>query len=183
MGFKFGCMGALGVLIAGVIAPAHADEAATRKALDSQYAKISQAYKTKTLKPLQDVTSPDFVLTVPGGRSITRQQAEQQMTTYLSFIVSVTNAKEKISKVTLKGNEATVETQETIEGVMADMQSQGKTHSMGMTNQNRDTWVKTGGTWLRKHSTILKGTLTTDGKTLDIGEQMKQRTPTAGRKP
>ena len=177
---KIFCVSALGVLMAGMGVSAHADDAVARKALDQQYAKISQAYKTKTLKPLQDVTTPDFTLTVPGGRSVTRAQAEQQMNMYLSFILSVTSAKEKINKLTVKGNEATVDTLESIQGVTADMQSQGKTHTMELANQNRDTWVKAGGTWLRKHSTLLKGTLTTDGKSMDVGEQLKKMIPPAG---
>lgn len=175
----FAC--ASGLFIACLGVSAHAEDALARKALEQQYAKISQAYKTKTLKPLQDVTTPDFTLTVPGGRSVTRAQAEQQMSMYLSFILSVTSAKEKISKVTVKGNEATVDTLESIQGVTADMQSQGKTHTMELANQNRDTWVKSGGTWLRKHSTLLKGTLTTDGKSMDVGEQIKKMMPPASK--
>lgn len=182
MRFKYGCVGALGVLMAGGPASAHADDAATRKALDAQYAKISQAYKTKSLKPLHEVTAPDFVMMVPGGKSITRQQAEQQFQTSLSFIKSVTSAKEKINKVTVKGNEATVDAQESIEGVTADMQSQGKAHTMGVTNQNRDTWVKTGNIWLRKSSTMLKGTMTADGKKMDLNELFKKMGPPVGAK-
>ena len=157
-----------GLLLTGAAAFAHADEAATRKALEKQYAKISQAYKTKNMKSIQDVTTPDYTLSMPSGQVVTRQAVEAQAGTYVSFVQKVTTATETLSKVAVKGDTATVNAQEVVSGVVVDPQTQ-KTHTMGLSNLYKDTWVKTGNNWLRKHSDLLKSSVITDGKTMDLG--------------
>ncbi len=174
-------------LSAAVLLPTsgRADDAATRKALEKQYAKIDQAFKTKNIKPLQEVTTPDYTLTPPDSMSgmggagagqpapkrqvITRQQMEAQFSTAVSFIQTVTNASTKINKVSVKGGSATVDAVETVNGIVADPQTQGKTHTMDLVNQYQDTWVKSGSMWLRKHSDLVKATVVTDGHKQDLG--------------
>ena len=170
----FARLSALALLTACTLLPTlgRADDTATRKAIEKQYAKIAQAYKTKTIKPIQDVSTPDYTLTLPSGQVATRQQMEQQFGTLVSFIQSITSASDKISKVSVKGSTAVVDTVETVNGVVADPQTQGKTHTLGTSTQYRDTWVKAGNTWLRKHSDLLKSAMTTDGKTQDMGALM-----------
>ena len=57
---------------------------------------------------------------------------------------------------------------ETINASIADPQTQGKVHTVDSTNQYRDTWVKSGSGWLRKHSDLLKVTMKMDGKPFDV---------------
>jgi hypothetical protein len=165
---------AIGVLtlLAGTATLAHADDAATRKALQQQYAKISQAYKTKSIKPIQDVSTPDYTLTLPSGQIVTRQQMEAQFATQLSFLQTISKADAKLGKIEGKGKEVKVDAQETITAVISDPQTAGKVHTMDSTNQYRDTWVKSGSGWLRKHSDLQKMTMKMDGKPLDINAMM-----------
>ena len=167
-------LGALALLAASTLLPSlsRADDATTRKAIEKQYAKIGQAYKTKNIKPIQDVSTPDYTLTAPTGQIATRQQMEQQFGTAISFIQSITSAGTKISKISVKGNGATVDALETVNGIVADPQTQGKTHTLGLSNQYRDTWVKSGSTWLRKHSDLLKSMVITDGQKQDLSTMM-----------
>ena len=177
-------VGTLVALSAAVLlpAPGRADDAATRKVLEKQYAKIDQAFKTKNIKPLLEVTTPDYTLTPPASMSgmggagqpspkrqvITRQQVEAQFSTAVSFIQTVTNASTKINKISVKGGAATVDAVETVNGIVADPQTQGKTHTIDLVNQYQDTWIKSGSMWLRKHSDLVKATVVTDGHKQDM---------------
>ena len=165
-------IGTLTLLLAGTATLAHADDAATRKALQQQYAKITQAYKTKSIKPIQDVSTPDYTLTMPSGQVVTRQQMESQFAMQLSFLQNVSNVSSKLGKIDVKGKEAKVDALETISASISDPQTQGKVHTVDSSNQYRDTWVKLGNGWLRKHSDLLKVTMKMDGKPLDLNAMM-----------
>lgn len=161
-----------GIILLGLSPFAHADkntgQSAVQKAIEKQYGKIAQGLKAKNIKPLQEVTMPDYTVTVPGGKVIKREQMEAQFTTQLSFLQTITNASEKVSKLTVKGDEAKADVQETISGVISDIQTQGKVHKIDTSTQYHDTWVKSHGNWLRKHTDIVKVDLSMDGKPFNL---------------
>lgn len=162
----------LGLVLMGLSPCVHADksvgQSAAQKAIEKQYEKIAQGLKTKNIKPLQEVTTPDYTLTVPGGKVIKRQQMEAQFTTQLSFLQTVTGATEKLTKLTVKGEEATADVQETLSGVISDPQTQGKVHKVDTSSHYHDIWIKSKGNWLRKHTDLVKVDLSMDGKPLNL---------------
>jgi len=157
----------LAITVAG-INPCFADDAATRKAIDKQYAKISQALKARNFKAIDTVTAPDYTVKLSEGQVATWPQIKAQVAMQLSFLQKITSASDKITKFAVKGNEARVDVTESIAGVVGDPQTQGKVHTMVVGTQYKDTWVKSGDSWLRKHSDVLAGTLSMDGKKTDL---------------
>lgn len=152
----------------GLASGCRADDAATRKEIEKQYARISAALKTKSLKSLDKVTTPDYTLKSPKGQVVTWQQMQTQMGLYLSFLQKVTEASSKVSKLAVKGKEAKVEVKQSFSGVIADPQTEGKVHKVTSATQYKDTWIKSNGTWLLKHSDIVATSNAMDGKKIDM---------------
>jgi len=158
------CSLTIGMMATGFVTVAKADDAAVKKAITAQYAKITQGYKTKTLKSILDVTTSDFTLKTQTGQIVTRQQLEDLFSQLTSFFQKVSEYSFKLNKLTVKGSEATVEVKSTLSGVVVDMQQKGKTHTLDSITDYRDLWVSAGGVWKRKRSEIVKTTTKIDGK-------------------
>ena len=152
----------------GISVNAGADDAATRKDIVKQYDRISAALKAKSLKSIDKVTTPDYTLKAPEGQVITWKQMEAQMGLYLSFLQKVTEASSTISKVAVKGKEAKVDVKQSFSGVIADPQTEGKVHKVTSSTQYKDTWIKSNGGWLLKHSDIVATNYSMDGKKVDM---------------
>ncbi len=175
------CTVTVGIMTPGVMNVANAEDAAVKKAIAGQYAKITQGYKTKTLKTILEVTTSDFTIKTQTGQIVTRQQLEAAFSQQMSFLQKVTESSFKINKLTVKGSEATLEVKSTLSGIVADLQQKGKTHALDSVTDYRDVWITAGGVWKRKRSEILKTTLKVDGN--DVSAPVPVSVKKSGDKP
>lgn len=134
--------------LAALVPSARADD--TQKAIQAQYDKRSAAAAKKDVEGSVAINAPEFVTIGLKGVKRTTTQIKPQLTqvfaTYKSYTITT-----KITKCVVKGDSATVTTQDTIVVVGKDTQESEAT--------SEDTWVKKSGQWLRTQNKLLTSKL------------------------
>jgi ketosteroid isomerase-like protein len=147
------CLCALGV---------SADEKADTKAIKAVYETHSKAFRTKDMKALFSVMTPDYTL-IDNGLPIGMAQLKAAYSQQAPRLQNIKEYHEDVSAVHIKGKQATVTIHTTFAGKVLD--PQGGMHDMLQTGGSQDTLVKTSsGAWKVKRSEIQFLHVVMDGK-------------------
>lgn len=130
--------------LAALVPSARADDA--QKAIQAQYDKRSAAAAKKDVEGSVAINAPEFVAIGLKGDKRTTAQIKPQLTQVFASIKSYTITT-KITKCVVKGDNATVTTQDAVVVVGKGSQESEAT--------SEDTWTKKGGQWLRTQNKLL----------------------------
>lgn len=134
--------------LAALVPSARADDA--QKAIQAQYDKRSAAAAKKDVEGSVAINAPEFVTIGLKGDKRTTAQIKPQLTQVFASIKSYTITT-KITKCVVKGDSATVTTQDTVVIVGKNTQESEAT--------SEDTWTKKSGQWLRTQNKLLTSKL------------------------
>lgn len=156
---------------AGALTPIGADDRAARRELGTIYAQYQQSIQardsTAFARWIQKYLTPDAINQSPNGERQTRQQLLDTIRTgpWNPPRGSVTG---KIEKLTLRGNQATVLYATRVVQRPSDPavthDPTGRTHTLVVALQERDTWIKTPAGWKSSLSENFPPKPTLDGK-------------------
>lgn len=143
--------------------------AAARREIEASYNQISAAFKQKDAQAIFALTTPDFQVKTPNGRTLNRAAALQNLQSNFDTIHAIRDDRYRVQKVTLKGATAVVLVTERSAVTFMDSRGEfgavGKTHEVVSTTDYRDTWVKQAeGGWRQRRSEIRDVRVTLDGK-------------------
>ncbi len=166
--------GLIALCMAGSIGAAKADDAASaKKAIQSQYAKSAAAAEKKDLKGMMAHLAPDYEETGPDGVTVKVDALKSNMQRIVQNVKSIRIAV-AISKLTLKGDKATVLSKETMSMVVTNPQTK-KDMKFAMQGTSEEQWEKKSGVWLEKRAKTLATKQFLDGKELpQPGKQPKK---------
>lgn len=150
------------MLCAAATSPVRADDAAARKAIEVQYAKMASAMKHKDMAMLKSTATADFTMKMPGQPTVNMQQAEAMMKQQFAMMPSIEEVSVHIDKLTVKGSTAIALASEKMRATTKG--PDGKTHQFADSSTARDTWVKTPRGWRCKFDDNLTEHSTLDGK-------------------
>lgn len=155
---------ALCTLIAIAPAAIRADATSDAKAaIQAAYNNETAAMIKKDVKGIVAVYASDYVEIEKDGKKSTLAELKQQMQQLFPSLRNV-KATQSVSKVTLKGSQATVLSRQHLEATFINPQTK-KNQSLVATANLEDLWVKSGkSTWLKKQSKVLTENQTLDGK-------------------
>jgi ketosteroid isomerase-like protein len=137
------------------------DSKGVRKELDAGYARMCQGIKHKDVKPMAELSTPDFTMEEAGRTENAKAalaELEQSFKTMQPIDSAMTIRTLKISK-----DRAVATVDYSMSFTMKD--AQGKTHQMSGKGVTEDTWIKTKSGWRIKKVKTLKADETMDGKT------------------
>jgi ketosteroid isomerase-like protein len=130
--------------LAALVPSARADDA--QKAIQAQYDKRSAAAAKKDVEGSVAINAPEFVAIGLKNDKRTTAQIKPQLTQVFASIKSYTITT-KITKCVVKGDSATVTTQDAVVVVGKGTQESEAT--------SEDTWIKKGAQWLRTQNKLL----------------------------
>ena len=130
---------------AALASTVRADDSA-QKAIQAQYDKRSAAAAKKDVEGSVAINAPEFIAIGLKGDKRTTAQIKPQLTQVFASIKSYTITT-KITKCVVKGDSATVTTQDAVVVVGKGSQESEAT--------SEDTWIKKGGQWLRTQNKLL----------------------------
>lgn len=133
-----------------------------RRAIEAGYGKMFSAISKADVKAYAAVHSADYYETDKKGRKQTLAEITKTMSGVLQFIQNL-KYKVTVQSVKMNGKNATVAATEIVEGTLMNPQTQKKS-TMRSERTLTDTWVQSGGKWLRKSSKELSDKTTVDGK-------------------
>src|SRR5258708_2830643 len=159
----------IGALVLALAAPATADDAAVKKELMANFNKATKQFKAKDIKGFMSMYTDDFKGKGPTGAAQTKASIEKEMKEAMDTTKSLDKSELKISKCTVKGDTAQVESSMTLGMKVVDakgeMGTKGKTHDLLMVENAKETWVKTKSGWKVKSGEVLpSGKMLVDGK-------------------
>jgi ketosteroid isomerase-like protein len=126
------------------VGAARADDA--KAAIQAQYNKRSAAALKKDVAASLAINAPDFVTLDLEGKKRTQAQLKPQLTQIFATIKSY-SITTKITKCTLSGDKATVQTLDSVTIMGKNVLTAEAT--------SEDTWVKKGSQWLRTQNKLL----------------------------
>lgn len=143
--------------------------AAARREIEAGYAAMSAAFKREDAEGVLAPATSNFEVRAPGGRTLSREAARQNLQNNFDTIRTVRENRYNIQKVTLRSGSAVVLVNERSAVVFMDSRGEfgavGKTHDVVSATDYRDTWVKEqDGAWRLRRSEILATRLTLNGK-------------------
>ena len=153
-----------------------ADDAAIKREIQAKYQAMADSIRHKDPSAMMKCLAPDFTNVDEHGNKSGRAQFEKQMAQMMSTIKRVDRISFDVAKLTVKGSEAvadchskflmqTVDTQGT-------MGPKGRHHQIEADMVDKETWVKSGKTWLLKSSaTQAGGKFLVDGKAQSAQQQ------------
>ncbi|MHB2019258.1 MAG: nuclear transport factor 2 family protein [Candidatus Xenobia bacterium] len=144
------------LLIVPVFAAPSADEAALR----AQYAIYSNAYKTKHVQDIMNLTTPDYTSKIGNGKVLQRDEFEHVME---SQVKTATSEALNVDHVTVRGNSATTVIRETVVNDLKSPLTDEKA-IVQSTCMCREQWVRTPAGWRLKHSETLSESYLLNGK-------------------
>jgi ketosteroid isomerase-like protein len=159
----------LAALTVAAGARAQDSTAAARREIEAGYNQISAAFKREDADAMLALTTPDFQVKTPNGRTLNRAAALQNLQSNFDTIHAIRDDRYRIQKVALKGASAVVLVTERSAVAFMDSRGEfgavGKTHEVVSTTDYRDTWVKqTDGGWRQRRSEIRDVRVTLDGR-------------------
>jgi ketosteroid isomerase-like protein len=157
-------LAAAGLFAFGATAlPARADDAAVRKQLEAQYAKLATAFKKKNVNGVMAIGTSDFSMKEPNGTVSDAKASAEGIKQMFAGVKSFNKVEMKIQKLTVKGNQA-VATSTYLYDSQTPAPPKGKSHRMVQKGLSKDTWVKAGNTWKVRVVEMLNGEMSMDGK-------------------
>lgn len=148
--------------------------ASIRAGIEAGYARISEAFRRKDAPGVLALATPDFRVRIPGGRVLSRAQAQQNVQQNVDTIRSVQSDQYTIQKIAVRATSAVCDVTERSRVTFNDTRGEfgpiGKSHALAVTTIYRDTWVRSpdssGGdaTWRIKRSEMLSTRLLLDGR-------------------
>ena len=127
--------------------------------------KFLKAYKTRDLKAIEKMCTPDFKYKVLNGQVMNLKQSLDMMKAEFSMMPEPAAMTMKVDKVRSRGNIAVAETSGSFKGKMPG--PDGKMHVMAGTGKSRQTYVKTAGGWKTKMVEEVSQKMTMDGRPFD----------------
>jgi ketosteroid isomerase-like protein len=146
--------------------PVRADDAAVRKQLNGQYAKLAAAFKSKNANAVMALGTPDFSMKERNGVVSDAKASTEGIKQMFAMVKSFNRVDMKIHKLAVKGNQA-VATTTYVYDSQTPPDPKGKSHRMVSKGLTKDTWVKAGSTWKVRSVEMLKDEMTMDGKKID----------------
>lgn len=145
--------------------PPAASPASAQTEIQGRYDAMAAAMKARDPKAYMDVLHETYKETDQKGTSrerLTEAGYKEQFATW---------AKEgpvrtvKIAECVQKDNSATVTTEQTLTGAIADSGDATKTHELSVKTRTTDMWTKTPAGWKIQEMKVVDASLTIDGKT------------------
>lgn len=131
----------------------------------TEIGKLYQAYvvavKAKKFNAIEGMLTPNFTVENQ-GQTFQRTQAIQMMKQALGE-AKIDELKSKITAFTLKGNAATVNTEETMKLQLKNA-ANGKLSKVVVISTSKDSWVKVKDKWLLQKSTAIANKTYVDGQ-------------------
>ncbi len=172
----------IGALALALAVPAVADDAAAvKKELMANFNKATKQFKAKDIKGFMSMYTDDFKGKGMGGMPQTKASITKEMKEAMDTTKSLDKSELKISKLTVQGNTAQVESAMTLGMKVVDakgeMGPKGKTHDMLMVENGKEIWVKTKSGWKVKSGEVLPSSkMLVDGKPPPPPKKIKPKT-------
>src|SRR5258706_2273112 len=126
----------IGALALALALPAAADDAAVKKEMLANFDKAVKQFKAKDIKGFMSMYTDDFTGKGMGGMPQTKASIEKEMKEAMDTTKSLDKSELKISKLSVKGSTAQVESSMTLGMKVVDakgeMGPKGKTHNLLM---------------------------------------------------
>ncbi len=172
------CLAGSGITFGQSAPPPPADEAALRAQIVDRYAQISAAFRRKDAPGMMAFAAPNFQAKVPGGRTLNRAEAQQNLQQNVDALRTVRENRYTLDKLTRHGGPANVvcNVTEHFNVVFNDSRGEfgalGKSHALAGTTTYRDTWKKTNAapnaegmaSWQMVRSEMLSTQIRLDGR-------------------
>ncbi len=134
-----------------------------KTAIQAVYNRESAAINKKDVEGVLAIYTADYVEIGQGGKKRSLAETKQEMQGIFATLQAM-KMTQTISKVMLKGEQATVQVKQHMDAALTEPQTHKK-HSITMSSSVEDIWVKSGKSgWLKKHSKTLSEQGTMDGK-------------------
>ncbi len=151
------------------------DAASVKKAIQAIYKKEIAATEKKDIKGIVAHYAPEYQETGIDGTTANVSQITTKLSQVLAMVKSI-KIDATITKITVKGDKATVVTKATITMTAANPQTQ-KDMKLVLNETAEEQWQKKNGAWLEYRSKTLTAKQSVDGK------EMPLVPPTAKKKP
>ncbi|HZT41650.1 MAG TPA: nuclear transport factor 2 family protein [Chthonomonadaceae bacterium] len=136
-------------LLAGTTAAARADDTGVRRALQTNYDRISAAFRAHKPQVMASLLAPDATLTTPDHKTWNRARILSDFGRQSSRIKGATWSR-KIVSVDVHKNEAIATVKGHFHGTFSGQD--GKPHVFELDALTVDTWVRSGSAWKLKHA-------------------------------
>ncbi len=166
--------GLIALFMAGSFGAAKADDAVSaKKAIQAMYTKVEAAAEKRDLKGMMVHLAPDYEETGPDGVVVKMPAIKANMERVLKQVKTL-HISAVITKITVKGDKATVLNKDTVNMVATNPQTK-KEMKLVLEETNEAQWEKKSGAWLEKRSKTLTMKQFLDGKEIPMpGKQPKK---------
>ena len=152
-----------------LVSVVRADDSSVKRVIQAKYQSMADSIRHKDAKVMMSCLAPDFTNIDERGGKTTRSQFEKQMTDVISSIKRVDRISFDVEKIAVKGSEAIVDCRSRFLMQIVDNQGmfgpKGRQHQLEVDSLDKETWIKSGSTWLLKSSiTGAGGKFLVDGK-------------------
>jgi ketosteroid isomerase-like protein len=139
------------ILAAAALAstPAFAGSASVQQALQTNYDRISAAFRSHQFKAVEAMMGPDVTLTTPTHETWKRDRILSDLRRQSAMIKDAT-WRRNVAAVTVHGNQAVATVRGKLHAIFAGQG--GKGHTFDLTSLSVDTWVRHGNKWQLKHA-------------------------------
>jgi len=135
------------------------------KQLEANYAAITVAFQHNDLNGIAKFLASDFTAHDIGGVAHLRSEVLKDFKTQMAIVKDVTWVR-KVTNLSMSGKTALVTVSGKFNGWL--MGANGKKQKIELLATAKDSWVDTGAKWLIKSTTVLKRTVTIDGKPMKL---------------
>ena len=144
-----------------IIANVQADDAAVKKAVTSQYDKMNAAFKAKDVKGILDVVTTAFTVKRPDGATLKGDQLERALKAQFINTKSIKEWTHEITKLEVTADRVMVTWKS---HMVAIVNKAGRYHTLDITQEGQDTWIKTPSGWRLNLEDVKRTTNLMDGK-------------------
>ncbi len=149
------------------------DSASAKKAIQAQYSKLEAAAAKKDVQGMTAHLAPDFESVGLDGKTVKASEFKVRLDTALQSVKSI-NDVTSITKLTLKGDRATVFVKNTVSLLYINPST--KKRSRAVIERASDTqWEKKSGIWLERRSKTLAMKQTVDGKEIPMSAKQPKK--------
>jgi hypothetical protein len=142
------------------------DTRQVKRELEAVYARAGEAYVAKDALAVMKRVAPGFVQTMPDGRTLGYEEAEQLLQEWFATTDAVTLYEVRIGSVTVRDARAVAEIVENVATTFAD--PAGRRHERWQTNTAQVTWARAPQGWQIEQTDYRTAHMTIDGKPVDL---------------
>jgi ketosteroid isomerase-like protein len=135
---------------------------AVQRELQAAYARAGEAYMAKDADAVMRFVAPGFVQTMPDGRTLGYEEAEQLLREWFATTDAVTLYEVRIGALKLEGVRAVADIVENVATTFAD--PTGRRHERWQTNTAQVTWARAPHGWQIEQTDYRTGHMTIDGR-------------------